>query len=145
MRCPEVSRTKLFIHTNTTQASLPSDPPPPQSNPVLIRPQILGQPCAQGEADRVTMAALYKTITLCTPPIIDIGIIQHHAGRHIIFIQAGPYCLHIEPPSVGRDRSRYGQFIKCPHNMLAIPHVCYFVSVPPPANQCVHNKVSTKV
>ena len=59
---------------------------PPQSNPVLIRPQILGQAVAQGEADCVTMAALYKTITLCTPPIIDIGIIQRHrAARYNIY------------------------------------------------------------
>ena len=71
---------------NQSRWRCPPPPPPPQSNPVLIRPPILGQAGAQGEADCVTMAALYKTITLCTPPIIDIGIIQRHrAARYNIY------------------------------------------------------------
>ena len=63
---------------------------------------------------------------LYTAPIIDISIIQH-GSRDIIFIQ--PRETILTPPSVGRDRSRYDQFINCPHNMLLLLGPYCFVSV----------------
>ena len=87
------------------------------------------------------MAALYKTITLCTPPIIDIGIIQRHrattAARYNIYTGETivpplnlPVWVVIEADTAN---------LSSVHTtwLPDTPCVSYFVSFPPWANQCV--------
>ena len=79
---------------------------------------------AQGGGSPYNGGIIQDHYPLYTAPIIDISIIQHGA-RYNIYTDARPYW---PPPSVGRDRSRYDQFINCPHNMLLLgPY--FFVSV----------------
>ena len=133
---------------NQSRWRCPPPPPLPQSNPVLIRPPILGQAGAQGEADCVTMAALYKTITLCTPPIIDIGIIQRHRAARYNIYTGETLVPPLNPPvsvvieadtanlsSVHTPCLPYTYFVslqQCVHTTCLPCHTpCDFVSPPP--------------
>ena len=64
------------------------------------------------------MAALYKTITLCTPPIIDIGIIQHRAARYNIY--TGETILPPSPLVLVVIEADTTNLSKCPHNLAPI-------------------------
>ena len=144
----------FFLEWNSQKSPQPLTPnPPPPTPPKLPSPLTSPSSSIQSSADKASDFGS----ALCTGggrSRYNGGIIQDHYPlytsdyryRHYTAPCQAPYNIytgetilppHRTPPVWVVIEADTANLSSVHHNMLAIPHVCYFVSVPPSANQNV--------